>query len=64
MKGPQLVRVSPSENLSWQVPAKFAAEGALDADGLEGEFFLPGRHVAAAAGVKRVQTNPARQKPS
>jgi hypothetical protein len=36
-----LVR-SPEENLSGQVPPQFAAEGALDHDGLEREFLRPG----------------------
>jgi hypothetical protein len=36
------------ENFGRQVPAQFAAEGALDGDGLKGEFPDAGMHVAAA----------------
>jgi hypothetical protein len=36
------------EDLTWQVPALFTAEGALDGDGLKWEFPQAGRHIAAA----------------
>ena len=43
----ELVR-SPEEDLRRQVPARFAAEGTLNGDGLEREFLDAGRNVAAA----------------
>jgi hypothetical protein len=39
---------SPEEDLRRQVPAQLAAEGALDGDGLKGEFPQAGGNVAAA----------------
>jgi hypothetical protein len=36
------------ENFGGEVPAQFAAEGALDRDGLKRKFIPPGRHIAAA----------------
>ena len=45
--GDKLVR-SPEEDLRGQVPAQFAAEGALNGDGLKGEFPDAGWNVAAA----------------
>jgi hypothetical protein len=43
----QLVGVS-EEDFGWQVSPQFAAERALDVDGLEGELPDAGRHLAAA----------------
>jgi hypothetical protein len=39
---------SAEEDFRRQVPAQFAAEGALDWDGLKREFLYAGRHIAAA----------------
>jgi hypothetical protein len=36
------------EDFGWQVSPQFAAERALDVDGLEGELPDAGRHLAAA----------------
>ena len=36
------------EEFGGQVPARFAAEGALDGDGLKWELFPTRRHIAAA----------------
>lgn len=47
--GDELVR-SPEEDLRWQVPAQFAAQGTLDGDRLKGEF-LPARPYVAAASL-------------
>jgi hypothetical protein len=46
--GDKLVR-SPEEDLRWQVPAQFAAEGALNRDGLKWEFPDAGWNVGAAS---------------
>ena len=40
---------SPEEDLGGEVPPQFAAQGAINGDGLERELLPPGRHVAAAA---------------
>ena len=45
--GDELVRPT-EEDLRWQVPARFAAEGALNSDGLKGELPDAGWNVAAA----------------
>jgi len=47
LAGDEWVRPT-EEDLARQVPAQFAAERTLDADGLEGEFLTTRRHVAAA----------------
>jgi len=44
----ELVRAT-EEDLRWQVPAQFAAEGALDGDRLEGELLTARGYVAAAS---------------
>jgi hypothetical protein len=44
----ELVR-SPKKDLRWQVPTQFAAEGALDRDGLKRELLDAGWHIAAAS---------------
>ena len=48
LAGGELVR-SPEEDFGRQVPAQFAAEGALNGDGLKWEFIPPGRHIATAS---------------
>jgi hypothetical protein len=48
LAGDELVR-SPEEDLRWQVPAQFAAQGTLDCDRLKGEFLPARRHVSAAS---------------
>ena len=47
LSGDQLVRPT-EEDLRWQVPAQFAAEGAFDRDGLKRKFPDAGRHISAA----------------
>ena len=47
LAGDELVRL-PEEDLRRQVPARFAAEGTLNGDGLEGELPDAGWNVAAA----------------
>ncbi|MGC9293631.1 MAG: hypothetical protein ACP5EP_13220, partial [Acidobacteriaceae bacterium] len=53
----QLVKPT-EEDLARQVPAQFAAQGALDGDGLKRKFLTPGWYVAAAplAGDHEVPT--------
>src|ERR1017187_6103169 len=48
LAGGELVR-SPEEDLSGKVPAQFATKGALNGDGLKGEFPDAGWNVAAAS---------------
>jgi len=43
----ELVR-TPERDLRWQVPARFAAAGALNCDGLEREFLDARWNIAAA----------------
>jgi hypothetical protein len=43
----ELVR-SPEEDLRWKVPTQFAAQGALNGDGLKRKFVPARWHIAAA----------------
>jgi hypothetical protein len=47
LSGDQLVRPT-EEDLRWQVPAQFAAQWALDGDGLKWKVVPASGHIAAA----------------
>ena len=49
---------SPLEDLRWQVPAQFAAQGALDGDGLERELPDAEWHVAVAPFARDDELSP------